>query len=60
MKKSLLVSLILLSGVFLTACGKNEENLVEENQSTDTTYTHDKIGFRFHIAFFTSSLQLYS
>jgi len=37
MKKSLLVSLILLSGVLLTACGKNEENLVEENQSTDTT-----------------------
>jgi predicted small secreted protein len=31
MKKSLLLSLILLSGVLLTACGKNEEQNVEED-----------------------------
>jgi uncharacterized protein YcfL len=33
MKKSLLVSLILLSGIFLVACEKNEE--VENDQPID-------------------------
>jgi hypothetical protein len=35
MKKTLLVSLILLSGILFTACGKKSEEVVENNQSTD-------------------------
>ena len=37
MKKSLLVSLILLSGVLLTACWKKSEEVVDNVQPTDTT-----------------------
>jgi hypothetical protein len=35
MKKTFLLSLILLSGILLTACGKNDEEVVENVQPVE-------------------------
>jgi hypothetical protein len=35
MKKSLLISLIILSGILFTACGKKSEEVLDNNQSID-------------------------
>jgi hypothetical protein len=41
MKKTLLVSLILLSGILLTACGKKSEENVENNNIPEVTVSED-------------------
>jgi hypothetical protein len=41
MKKSLLVSLILLSGILLAACGKKSEEVTDEIQPIEVVEVND-------------------